>query len=319
MFDSALEGTFRALFVHGEDIAQSDPNFHHVSAALGAMDLVVVQDLFLNETSKFAHVFLPGASFLEKDGTFTNAERRINRVRSVMKPKSGKHEWAIVCEIASAMGYPMNYGHPSEIMDEIAAVTPTFAGVSFDKLDRVGSIQWPCDDQAPLGTPIMHAESFTRGLGRFVPTPFVPTSERSTRKYPLVLTTGRILSQYNVGAQTRRTANVAWHGEDLLEIHPHDAEVRGILDGSRVTLTSRVGETALHAKLSERMPTGVVYTTFHHPISGTNVLTTENSDWATNCPEYKVTAVQVALARSSVAADAVGAADWAGAAAELAD
>jgi len=319
MFDSALEGTFRALFVHGEDIAQSDPNFHHVSAALEAMDLVVVQDLFLNETSKFAHVFLPGASFLEKDGTFTNAERRINRVRSVMKPKSGKHEWAIVCEIATAMGYPMHYDHPSQIMDEIAAVTPTFAGVSFDKLDRVGSIQWPCDDQAPLGTPIMHAESFTRGLGRFVPTPFVPTSERSTRKYPLVLTTGRILSQYNVGAQTRRTANVAWHGEDVLEIHPHDAEVRGILDGARVTLTSRVGETALHAKLSERMPTGVVYTTFHHPISGTNVLTTENSDWATNCPEYKVTAVQVALARPGVGADAVGAADWRTAAAELAD
>ncbi|KAA0098502.1 formate dehydrogenase subunit alpha [Mycolicibacterium sp. P1-18] len=319
MFDSALEGTFRALFVHGEDIAQSDPNFHHVSAALEAMDLVVVQDLFLNETSKFAHVFLPGASFLEKDGTFTNAERRINRVRSVMKPKSGKHEWDVVCEIATAMGYPMHYEHPSEIMDEIAAVTPTFAGVSFDKLDRVGSIQWPCDDESPLGTPIMHAESFTRGLGRFVPTPFVPTSERSTRKYPLVLTTGRILSQYNVGAQTRRTANVAWHGEDLLEIHPHDAEVRGILDGSRVTLTSRVGETALHAKLSERMPTGVVYTTFHHPISGTNVLTTENSDWATNCPEYKVTAVQVALARSGVTADAVGAADWINAAAELAD
>jgi formate dehydrogenase major subunit len=295
MFDAAIEGTFRGLFVHGEDIAQSDPNFHHVSAALGAMELVVVQDLFLNETSKFAHVFLPGASFLEKDGTFTNAERRINRVRAVMKPKSAKHEWEIVCEIATAMGYPMGYDHPSQIMDEIASVTPTFAGVSFKKLDQVGSIQWPCDEQAPDGTPIMHVESFTRGLGRFVPTPFVPTDERSTRRYPLILTTGRILSQYNVGAQTRRTANVAWHSEDLLEIHPHDAEVRGINDGDEVTLASRVGQTTLHAQLSERMPTGVVYTTFHHPISGTNVLTTENSDWATNCPEYKVTAVQVAL------------------------
>jgi formate dehydrogenase major subunit len=295
MFDAAIEGTFRGLFVHGEDIAQSDPNFHHVSAALGAMELVVVQDLFLNETSKFAHVFLPGASFLEKDGTFTNAERRINRVRAVMKPKSAKHEWEIVCEIATAMGYPMGYDHPSQIMDEIASVTPTFAGVSFKKLDQVGSIQWPCDEHAPDGTPIMHVESFTRGLGRFVPTPFVPTDERSTRRYPLILTTGRILSQYNVGAQTRRTANVAWHSEDLLEIHPHDAEVRGINDGDEVTLASRVGQTTLHAQLSERMPTGVVYTTFHHPISGTNVLTTENSDWATNCPEYKVTAVQVAL------------------------
>jgi formate dehydrogenase major subunit len=295
MFDAAIEGTFRGLFVHGEDIAQSDPNFHHVSAALSAMELVVVQDLFLNETAKFAHVFLPGASFLEKDGTFTNAERRINRVRAVMKPKSAMHEWEIVCQIATAMGYPMSYDHPSQIMDEIASLTPTFTGVSFKKLDQVGSIQWPCNEGSPEGTPIMHTETFTRGKGRFVPTTFVPTDERSTRRYPLILTTGRILSQYNVGAQTRRTANIAWHSEDLLEIHPHDAEVRGVNDGDEVTLASRVGETTLHAQISERMPTGVVYTTFHHPISGTNVLTTENSDWATNCPEYKVTAVQVAL------------------------
>jgi formate dehydrogenase major subunit len=295
MFDAAIDGTFRGLFVHGEDIAQSDPNVKHVLAALGAMELVVVQDLFLNETAKYAHVFLPGASFLEKDGTFTNAERRINRVRAVMKPKSGQHEWDIVSQIATAMGYPMHYDHPSQIMDEIASVTPTFAGVSFDKLDEVGSIQWPCDEGAPNGTPIMHVESFTRGLGRFVPTPFVPTDERSTRRFPLILTTGRILSQYNVGAQTRRTANIAWHQEDLLEIHPHDAEVRGIVDGDEVTLGSRVGETTLRAQISDRMPAGVVYTTFHYPVTGANVVTTENSDWATNCPEYKVTAVQVTL------------------------
>ena len=296
MFDAAIEGTFRGLFVHGEDIAQSDPNVKHVLAALESMELVVVQDLFLNETAKYAHVFLPGASFLEKDGTFTNAERRINRVRAVMKPKSGRHEWDIVCQIATAMGYPMHYDHPSQIMAEIASLTPTFAGVSFEKLDEVGSIQWPCDANAPDGTPIMHVESFTRGLGRFVPTPFVPTDERSTRRFPLILTTGRILSQYNVGAQTRRTANIAWHQQDVLEIHPHDAEVRGIADGEQVTLASRVGETTLRAQLSDRMPTGVVYTTFHYPVTGANVVTTDNSDWATNCPEYKVTAVQVALA-----------------------
>jgi formate dehydrogenase major subunit len=295
MFDAAVDGTFRALFVQGEDIAQSDPNTNHVTAALAAMDLVVVQDLFLNETAKFAHVFLPGTSFLEKDGTFINAERRINRVRPVMAPKTGKHEWEIVCEIAQAMGYPMHYGHPREIMDEIAALTPTFAGVSFDKLDKLGSVQWPCNDKAPEGTPIMHVDGFVRGKGRFVTTPFVPTTERSTRRFPLILTTGRILSQYNVGAQTRRTANVAWHPEDVLEIHPHDAEVRGISAGDEVTLSSRVGETSLHAVLSDRMPLGVVYTTFHHPVTGANVVTTENSDWATNCPEYKVTAVQVGL------------------------
>ncbi|MFF4761665.1 formate dehydrogenase subunit alpha [Streptomyces sp. NPDC001292] len=297
MFDAAIDGSFRGLFVHGEDIAQSDPNLKHVTAALEAMELVVVQDLFLNETAKFAHVFLPGASFLEKDGTFTNAERRVNRVRAVMKPKTGKHEWQIVCEIAAAMGYPMAYGHPSEIMDEIAQVTPTFRGISYASLDKLGSIQWPCNEQAPEGTPTMHVDEFVRGKGKFVVTAYLPTNERTTSRFPLVLTTGRILSQYNVGAQTRRTGNVAWHPEDLLELHPHDAEVRGIGDGDMVTLTSRVGETTLRAQVSDRMPPGVVYTTFHHPVTGANVVTTENSDWATNCPEYKVTAVQVGLAR----------------------
>ncbi|GAA0942275.1 formate dehydrogenase subunit alpha [Kribbella koreensis] len=295
MFDSAIDGSFRALFVQGEDIAQSDPNTAHVFAALGAMELVVVQDLFENETAKWAHVLLPGTSFLEKDGTFTNAERRINRVRPVMAPKTGKHEWQIICEISQAMGYPMHYESSAQIMDEIAITTPTFAGVSFAHLDKVGSVQWPCNLEAPNGTPIMHASEFTRGKGRFMETVYVPTTERSTRKYPLILTTGRILSQYNVGAQTRRTANVAWHQEDVLELHPHDAEVRGIEDGSTVALTSRVGRTTLRAKLSERMPVGVCYTTFHHPVTGANVITTDNSDWATNCPEYKVTAVQVDL------------------------
>ncbi|TDD85419.1 formate dehydrogenase subunit alpha [Saccharopolyspora karakumensis] len=295
MFDSALDGSFRGLYVQGEDIAQSDPNTGHVDAALRSLDLLVVQDLFINETAKLAHVFLPGTSFLEKDGTFTNAERRINRVRPVMAPMTGKHEWQIPCEIAQAMGYDMSYDHPSEIMEEIASLTPTFTGVSFEKLDKLGSVQWPCNTEAPEGTPIMHVDEFVRGKGKFITTTFVPTNERSTRKFPLILTTGRILSQYNVGAQTRRTPNVHWHKEDVLEIHPHDAEVRGIDNGSEVTITSRTGETTLPAVISDRMPTGVVYTTFHYPLSGANVVTTDNSDWATNCPEYKVTAVQVML------------------------
>jgi formate dehydrogenase major subunit len=295
MFDAALDGSFRALYVQGEDVAQSDPNVNHVHAALASLELCVVHDLFLNETSKFAHVLLPGASFLEKDGTFINAERRINRVRPVMPSRVGKDEWEVVCDIATAMGYPMGYEHPSQIMDEIAATTPTFAGVSFDLLDEVGSVQWPCNEKAPMGTPTMHVDGFVRGKGLFVDTAYVPTLERSTRKFPLILTTGRILSQYNVGAQTRRTANVAWHPEDILEIHPHDAEDRGIRDGDEVSLASRVGNTTLHAQISDRMPVGVVYTTFHHPVTGANVVTTEHSDWATNCPEYKVTAVQVGL------------------------
>jgi formate dehydrogenase major subunit len=293
MLDSAITGDFKALFVQGEDIAQSDPNTHHVTQALASMELVIVQDLFLNETSKFAHVFLPGTSFLEKDGTFTNAERRINRVRPVMKTKTGLLEWEVTCRLSTALGYPMHYNAASEIMDEIAALTPTFAGVSFDLLDRVGSVQWPCNAEHPLGTPIMYIDQFTRGKGAFQITSYVPTEEKSNRRYPLLLTTGRVLSQYNVGAQTRRTPNIEWHEEDVLDIHESDAEVRGVKDGGWVEIASRVGATTLRARISERVPPGVVYTTFHFPSSGANVVTTEYSDWATNCPEYKVTAVEI--------------------------
>jgi formate dehydrogenase major subunit len=303
MFDSAIDGNFKGLFVHGEDIAQSDPNTAHVESALSSMECVIVQDLFLNETARFAHVFFPGTSFLEKDGTFTNAERRINRVRPAMSPQTGKHEWQIVCELANALGHPMSYNESSEIMDEIAELTPTFKGVSFARLDEEGSVQWPCNDASPHGTPIMHKEKFVRGLGKFTPTPYVPTEEKSNRKFPLLLTTGRILSQYNVGAQTRRTANVAWHPEDILEIHPSDAQERGVRDGEEVTIASRVGTTVLRAQVTERVAPGVVYTTFHYPISGANVITTDNSDWATNCPEYKVTAVQVSPGRSVATAE----------------
>jgi formate dehydrogenase major subunit len=293
MFAAALDGSFMGLYVEGEDIAQSDPDTQHVHAALRAMECVVVQDLFLNETAKFAHVFLPGSSFLEKDGTFTNAERRISPVRKVMPPLGGKADWEVTQMLANAMGYPMNYSHPSEIMDEIARLTPQFHGVSYARLEEMGSIQWPCNDDAPDGTPLMHVGQFVRGKGLFQVTEYVPTQERTSGKYPLILTTGRILSQYNVGAQTRRTANTAWHPEDRLEIHPHDAEDRGIKDGAWVGIKSRSGETVLRALISERMQPGVVYTTFHFPSSGANVITTDNSDWATNCPEYKVTAVQV--------------------------
>jgi len=292
MLDAAIDGTFRGLYVQGEDIAQSDPDTRHVTAGLAAMECVVVHDLFLNETANFAHVFLPGATFLEKDGTFINAERRINRVRRVMQPRSGMADWEVTQAIAVAMGYRMDYTHPSEIMDEIARTTPTFAGVNYARLEQ-GSVQWPINDKAPDGTPVMHRDGFVRGLGNFVITEYVPTDEKVGPRFPLLLTTGRILSQYNVGAQTRRTANVVWHAEDVLEIHPHDAEQRGVRDGDWIRLASRAGETTLRARVTERVAPGVVYTTFHHPVTQANVVTTEYSDWATNCPEYKVTAVQV--------------------------
>ena len=292
MFDEALSGGFKGLYCQGEDIAQSDPNTRHVEAALESMECLIVQDIFLNETAKFAHVFLPGSSFLEKDGTFTNAERRISRVRKAMEPLGGKADWEATLGLARALGCDWDYENPEQIMAEIAALTPTFAGVTYEKIERLGSVQWPCTDVASEGTPTMHEASFTRGLGQFVVTEYVPTAERCTRRFPLILTTGRILSQYNVGAQTRRTENSTWHAEDVLEIHPADAESRGISEGDWVGIASRIGDTVLRARLSNRVRPGVVYTTFHHPVSGANVITTDNSDWATNCPEYKVTAVE---------------------------
>ena len=298
MFDAALEGSFKGLYCQGEDIAQSDPNTQHVQAALRSLECLIVQDIFLNETAMFAHVLLPGSTFLEKNGTFTNAERRISPVRKVMQPLAGKEDWEVTMDLCNAMGYPMHYEHPSEIMDEIARLTPTFSGVTYQLLDEVGSLQWPCNAAAPFGTATMHEDRFVRGQGYFAITEYVATTERANRRYPLLLTTGRVLSQYNVGAQTRRTPNTTWHGEDVLEIHPSDAEQRGIENGDWVGITSRAGNTVLRATLTERLPAGVVYTTFHHPFSGANVITTDNSDWATNCPEYKVTAVQAEKVQS---------------------
>ncbi len=298
MLDAATDGLFKAIYIQGEDILQSDPDTKHVAAGLAAMECVIVQDLFLNETANYAHVFLPGSTFLEKNGTFTNAERRIQPVRKVMEPRNGPNgngyeDWEITQLMARAMGLDWNYTHPREIMDEIARLTPTFAGVSFARLDAEGSLQWPVNDAAPDGSPIMHIDGFVRGKGKFVVTDYVPTDERTGPRFPLLLTTGRILSQYNVGAQTRRTANVVWHEEDLLEIHPTDAENRGIKSGDWVRLASRSGETTLRATVTDRVAPGVVYTTFHHPATQANVVTTDYSDWATNCPEYKVTAVQI--------------------------
>ncbi len=294
MLDAAVAGEFKGIYIQGEDILQSDPDTHHVAAGLAAMDCVIVHDLFLNETANYAHVFLPGSTFLEKDGTFTNAERRINRVRRVMAPKNGYADWEVTLLLANAMGADWDYTHPSEIMEEIAATTPSFAGVTYALLDEKGSVQWPCNEAKPEGSPVMHAEAFANGKGRFMVTEYVATEERTGPRFPLLLTTGRILSQYNVGAQTRRTANTVWHAEDVLEIHPHDAEVRGVREGDWVKVASRKGETSLRAHLTDRVAPGVVYTTFHHPDTQANVVTTDHSDWATNCPEYKVTAVQVA-------------------------
>jgi len=293
MLDAAVDGSFKAIYIQGEDILQSDPNTKHVSAGLEAMECVIVHDLFLNETANYAHVFLPGSTFLEKNGTFTNAERRIQPVRKVMEPTNGYEDWEVTQLLANALGAGWEYSHPSEVLDEIARLTPSFAGVSWSMLAECDSIQWPVNEAFPNGSPIMHVDGFAGGKGKFVVTDYVPTDERTGPRYPLLLTTGRILSQYNVGAQTRRTSNAVWHPEDLLEIHPTDAENRGLKDGDWTKLASRTGETTLRVTVTDRVAPGVVYTTFHHPATQANVVTTEFSDWATNCPEYKVTAVQV--------------------------
>ena len=307
MLDAAVAGSFKGMYVMGEDPAQSDPNQHHVIAALKNMECVVLHDLFLNETSKYAHVFLPGSSSLEKDGTFTNAERRVSRVRKVVEPLAGYQDWEITVKLMNAMGYPASYSGPGEILDEIARLTPTYRGMSFDLIDRIGSVQWPCDESAPEGTEVLHRERFPRanGLGAFMLTEYVPTMERTSDQYPLLLTTGRILTQYNVGTQTRRTANSMWHPEDVLEISVEDAASRGVKDGDWVKVSSRFGQTDLRARLSERVNPGVVYTTFHHAKSKANVVTSDLSDWATNCPEYKVTAVDVMRVSAPAARGAV--------------
>jgi len=259
------------------------------------MECVVLQDLFLNETSKYAHVILPGSSSLEKDGTFTSAERRVNRVRKVVEPLAGYQDWQIVVKLMNAMGYAAHYNDAGEILDEIARLSPAYKGMSFSLLERVGSAQWPCDENAPEGTEVLHRVKFPRanGRGTFMLTEYVPTLERTNDRYPLLLTTGRILSQYNVGTQTRRTANSRWHPEDVLDINAEDARARGIDDGDWLKISSRFGSTRLRAKLSTHVNPGIVYTTFHHAKSRANVLTSDLSDWATNCPEYKVTAVEV--------------------------
>jgi formate dehydrogenase major subunit len=300
MFDAAVTGHFKGMYIMGEDPVQSDPNQNHVIAALKNMECVVLHDLFLNETSKYAHVFLPGSSSLEKDGTFTGAERRIGRVRQVVEPVAGYQDWEVTVKLMNAMGYECEYAHAGEVLDELARVTPAYSGASFELIDRVGSAQWPVNEASPEGTEVLHTEQFPRanGRGTFMLTGFVPTRERVNDQFPLLLTTGRILTQYNVGTQTRRTANSEWHPEDVLEMTFDDMQARGLCSGDRVTITSRFGSTSLKVVESERVNPGVVYTTFHHVETKANAVTSDLSDWATNCPEYKVTAVEVAKVTS---------------------
>jgi formate dehydrogenase major subunit len=294
MWDAAIAGRLKGLWIIGYDVAQTDPNLKKVREALKRVEFLVVQDLFLSETAKFAHLVLPGASFLEKDGTFTNLERRIQRIRKAVEPPNGiLPDWRVVCEVSRRMGYPMPYQHPSEIMDEIAKLTPMFAGVSYDRLDQHAGLQWPVPTATHEGTAMMHQETFPKGKARFVAVEYLPPGEAASKEYPFVLTTGRILQHYNCGAQTRRTDILELVDTDVLEMHPIDMESLHLCDGEVVRVESAHGEALLPVVGSHRVLHGHLFTSFHFPASTVNDLLSSSADESSKCPEYKVSTVRV--------------------------
>ncbi len=301
MLRGGLDGRFKGIYIMGEDIVQTDPDSNRIIESLSNMETVVVHDLFKTSTAEYAHVLLPGSSFLEKDGTFTNWERRMQRVRMVIEPIAGLQDWQVIAGISGAMGYEMPYGHPSEIMNEIALTTPQFAGVSYDLLEKNGSMQWPVNAENSGGTPILHKDKFARGKGRFMITKFIGSKDAVSEEYPFILTTVRNLYQYNCSNNTRRSFNSLWYGRDVIEVCGEDAEKLDIKDGNLVLVKSKKGAVTLNAKISGRVMPGVVATTFHFPEFKTNILTSEYADWSTETPEYKVTAVSISKAEGPFA------------------
>jgi formate dehydrogenase alpha subunit len=294
MWDAALEGRLKGLWIIGYDVAQTDPNLKKVREALSRLEFLVVQDLFVSQTAQFAHVLLPGASFLEKDGTFTNLERRIQRIRKAVEPPNGiRPDWQVVCDVSTRMGYPMRYRHPSEIMDEMAALTPMLAGVSYERLEKADALQWPVPDQQHPGTGLMHRERFARGKGRFVAVDYLPPGEQPTEDYPFVLVTGRLLEHYNCGAQTRRTGIIELVDSDVLEMHPDDVARLQLRDGQLVRLVSARSTAVLPVKPSDRVRRGELFTSFHFPGTDLNSLLSSSADESSKCPEYKVSTVRV--------------------------
>ncbi len=294
MWDAALEGKLRGMWVMGYDVAQTDPNLLKVQAALGKLEFLAVTDLFFNETCKYAHLVLPAASFVEKDGTFTNGERRIQRCRKVIEPQDGIIPDDVqMIRVSEMLGYTMNCTTSSDIMDEIARLTPTLAGVSYEKLDRGFGLQWPVLNMAHPGTSVMHTEVFPRGKAKFAPAEYLPPGEEPTGKYPFTLVTGRVLHHYNCGAQTRHSGLIEFVNRDILEIHADDAVEHGIADGDMVKVTSHRASVELPCAISERVPPGQLFTTFHFPDNNLNTLLSSSADTLSKCPEYKVCTVHV--------------------------
>jgi formate dehydrogenase major subunit len=293
MYQGMRDGSVAGMFILGEDVVQTDPDANRVRADLASLELLVVQELFLSETAKLAHVVLPGASFFEKDGTFTNGERRIQRVRKALEPPGGaRADWEILCQLMAATGYPQPFRHPSEIMDEIALLAPQFAGVSYARLELDG-LQWPVPSAEHPGTPILHRESFPQGRAKLMRVEYVPSPSLSRAGAKLLLVTGRALEHYNSGSMTRRSPNLELLSEDRLQIHADDAAQRGIRDGDRVAVTSAFGEAVAVAEISAEVAPGTTFMTFHFPESGANNVTTDIVDRLADCPEYKLTPVEI--------------------------
>lgn len=295
MIEEAAKGNIKALYIMGYDPAQTDPNVAHVKEGFGNLELLVVQDLFLTETAKLAHVVLPAASFAECDGTFTNGERRVQRVKKAIEPLSGKANWQVISELATLMGYPMRYNNPAEIYDEMASLSPIFAGINHQKLDKEG-IHWPCPTADHPGTPVMHIGRFAtpNGLGKFAPLKHTPSAELTSSEYPLILTTVRQKEHYNNGSMTRRAQSIhkRWP-EESVWISPMDAEQLGIKNEEVVKVSSKRGEVTVKARVTDRCQLGIVSMTFHYVEANSNVLTNNVGDATTKTPEYKACAVRI--------------------------
>jgi len=295
MLDECRRGNFKGLFILGEDPAQTDPDLHHVWKALESVEFLVVQDIFHTETTRFAHVILPGASFAEKDGTFTNGERRVQRVRKAIEPLSGMAEWQVISRLSTLMGYPMNYTHPAEIMDEIAGLVPIYGGISYGRLNN-GGIQWPCPTKDHPGTTTLYTDLFSRpgGLAKFMALDHKGSAEVPDKTYPYVLITGRIREHYNNGSMTGRVPGIMeLVPEELLEMSPEDAKALNIKNGDRVKVASKRGEIKVKVKVTDRSQPGNVFLTFHHRNALSNLLTSEFRDPITGTPEYKSCAVTI--------------------------
>ena len=296
MFDAAVAGELKALIVFGEDIVQTDPDSTHVRAAIDACELVVSHEIFLSETAALADVVLPAASFLEKDGTFTNFDRRVQRVRPALPPPGeAKPDFDIINAVADALGSDLGCRTPADAYDEMASLTPTFAGISHRRLDDEGPIAWPCRSADDPGERRLYEDSFATASGRaqLAAIPYRPSGEQPSDDFPLLLVTGRRLEHYNAGTMTRRTGNLELVPEELLELNPADASELGVRDGDRVSVASPRGEIEVTADVTERVSPGQAFMAFHFPEAAANLLTSQHADEATTCPEYKVTAVRV--------------------------